>query len=85
MQIRRFIQPGIVLVFAFMYHSSLAQLKPGKNDWISLFNGKDISDWFVKIQHHETGDNYGNTFRVEDGILKAAIENANIQTAKGRM
>ena len=45
-----------------------------KEDWVSLFNGKDISDWFVKIQHHETGDNYGNTFRVEDNILKVRYD-----------
>jgi hypothetical protein len=43
-------------------------------EWISLFNGKDISNWFVKIQHHETGDNYGNTFRVEDGIIKVRYD-----------
>lgn len=41
-----------------------------KEEWIDLFNGKDIDDWFVKIQHHETGDNFGNTFRVEDGMIK---------------
>ncbi|HTN05392.1 DUF1080 domain-containing protein [Agriterribacter sp.] len=41
-----------------------------KEDWISLFNGKDINDWMVKIHHHETGDNFGNTFRVEDGLIK---------------
>ena len=45
-----------------------------KEDWVSLFNGKDISDWFVKIQHHETGDNYGNTFRVEDNVLKVRYD-----------
>jgi Domain of Unknown Function (DUF1080) len=38
--------------------------------WINLFNGKDIKDWIVKIHHHEVGDNYGNTFRVEDGMVK---------------
>lgn len=45
---------------------------PSDNDkgWIRLFNGKDINDWFVKIQHHEVGENFANTFRVEDGILK---------------
>lgn len=41
-----------------------------KQGWISLFNGKDLKDWFVKIHHHEVGDNYGNTFRVEDGMVK---------------
>jgi len=38
--------------------------------WKKLFNGKDINDWFVKIYHHEVGENYGNTFRVEDGMIK---------------
>ncbi|MEO8171726.1 MAG: DUF1080 domain-containing protein [Sediminibacterium sp.] len=46
-------------------------------EWIPLFNGKDINNWFVKIQHHETGDNYGNTFRVEDGIIKVRYDKYN--------
>lgn len=45
---------------------------PGK--WISLFNGKDLSDWIVKIHHHEVGDNYGNTFRVKDGIIQVRYD-----------
>lgn len=45
-----------------------------KEEWIQLFNGKDINDWFVKIHHHETGDNFGNTFRVEDGLLKVRYD-----------
>src|SRR5574338_1280192 len=45
-----------------------------KEDWISLFNGKDINDWMVKIHHHETGDNFGNTFRVEDGLIKVRYD-----------
>ncbi len=42
--------------------------------WVSLFNGKDIKDWVVKIQHHDFNDNFGNTFRVEDGILKVRYD-----------
>lgn len=45
-----------------------------QEDWVSLFNGKDIDDWIVKIHHHETGENYANTFRVEDGILKVRYD-----------
>ncbi|MEI5986136.1 DUF1080 domain-containing protein [Sphingobacterium sp. PU5-4] len=41
-----------------------------QNGWKPLFNGKDIKEWFVKIHHHEEGENFGNTFRVEDGIIK---------------
>ncbi|HEY9262007.1 DUF1080 domain-containing protein [Chitinophaga sp.] len=42
--------------------------------WVSLFNGKDINDWIVKIHHHEVGENFGNTFRVEDGIIKVRYD-----------
>lgn len=43
-------------------------------EWKPLFNGKDIEDWFVKINHHPVDDNYANTFRVEDGILKVRYD-----------
>lgn len=43
-------------------------------DWTSLFNGHDLNDWIVKINHHEVGVNHGNTFRVEDGILKVRYD-----------
>lgn len=42
--------------------------------WVSLFNGRDIKDWTVKIHHHDVGDNYGNTFRVEDGMVKVRYD-----------
>ena len=42
--------------------------------WISLFNGKDLEGWKVKITGHELNDNYGNTFRVENGVLKVSYD-----------
>lgn len=42
--------------------------------WKSLFNGKDISDWTVKIRGHAVGENFANTFRVEDGLLKVRYD-----------
>jgi hypothetical protein len=47
---------------------------PVKEEWIDLFNGRDITDWIVKINHHETGENFGNTFRVEDGMIKVRYD-----------
>ncbi|TJY63358.1 DUF1080 domain-containing protein [Sphingobacterium alkalisoli] len=41
---------------------------------IQLFNGKDIVDWTPKIRLHETGENYAQTFRVEDGLLKVRYD-----------
>lgn len=39
-------------------------------EWQSLFNGKDLDGWVVKIHHHEVGDNYANTFRVKDSCIQ---------------
>lgn len=40
-----------------------------ENIWTPIFNGKDLSGWVMKINGHPVGENFGNTFRVEDGIL----------------
>ncbi len=37
--------------------------------WEPLFNGTDLSGWTPKIVGHPLGENFGSTFRVEDGIL----------------
>ena len=45
-----------------------------QQDWIQLFNGKDINDWTVKITGYPVNDNFANTFRVEDGKLKVMYD-----------
>jgi hypothetical protein len=50
------------------------QNKPAESRWISLFNGKNLDGWKVKITGHELNDNYGKTFRVEDGVLKVCYD-----------
>jgi len=44
------------------------------SDWIQLFNGKDLTGWTPKIRGSEPGVNFGNTFRVENGVLKVGYE-----------
>jgi hypothetical protein len=41
-------------------------------NWISLFNGKDLDGWVIKIKGSPLGENYKNTFRVEDSIMKVS-------------
>lgn len=53
---------------------SANKVQSGKDGWVSLFNGRDINDWMVKINHHEVGDNFGNTFRVEDSMIKVRYD-----------
>ncbi len=59
----------LAVVFAGHCASAFAEKEQG-DDWVSLFNGKNIDNWIVKIHHHEVGDNYANTFRVKDGLLQ---------------
>lgn len=49
-----------------------ASAEPGQ--WISLFNGQDLSGWTPKFAGHELGVNYKNTFRVVDGLLTVAYD-----------
>ncbi|RIJ45694.1 DUF1080 domain-containing protein [Maribellus luteus] len=44
-------------------------------NWIQLFNGKDLNDWDIKFKGEELGVNYKNTFRVEDGLLRVSYDN----------
>jgi len=59
-----------LLVFSI---SCLAQADT--EEWIELFNGNDLDDWTVKIRGYPTGENFANTFRVEDGLLTVSYEN----------
>jgi hypothetical protein len=45
-----------------------------QEEWIQLFNGTDLEGWDVKIKGYELNDNYANTFRVEDGLLKVRYD-----------
>lgn len=48
--------------------------KQKQEAWVDLFNGKDLSNWTVKIHHHDVGVNFGNTFRVEDGMIQVRYD-----------
>jgi len=53
------------------------EAKPAEKGWVSLFNGKDLTGWTPKIKGYELGENFGNTFRVEDGVMKVSYDQYN--------
>lgn len=59
----------LVCVVLMLMSCTVRKTKETTN-WISLFNGKDLADWTIKIKDHPLGENWGNTFRVEDGVMK---------------
>lgn len=45
-----------------------------EENWINLFNGKNLDGWIVKVAGFEAGENPGNIFRVEDGFLTVSYD-----------
>lgn len=45
-----------------------------KGKWVSIFNGKNLDGWTVKITGYKSGENFGNTFRVKDGVMQVGYE-----------
>ena len=56
------------------YYSCSSPNPSQKEEWISLFNGKDLSDWTIKFANHDLNVNYQNTFRVQDSMIRIAYD-----------
>ena len=61
-----------LILFAFINVNCQKKNKSGK--WIKLFNGKNLDGWTAKIKDHPVNDNFGNTFRVENGSIKVSYD-----------
>lgn len=69
MKLRFTVIPCLLALLGFSIPSAHAEEK-----WIQLFNGKDLTGWTPKIKGYPLGENFGNTFRVEDGLLKVRYD-----------
>jgi hypothetical protein len=78
---------SVILFFglAFFLAGCTSRQKSQQNDeksaqssvdenWIQLFNGKDLDDWQIKFTGYELGYNLNNTFRVENGLLRVRYD-----------
>lgn len=63
----------LLILFAALAIASAA-VADDQDGWINLFNGKNLDGWIVKITGHELGENPGNIFRVEDGLLTVSYD-----------
>ncbi len=62
------------LVALLAVSSSLSAADKPSGKWIQLFDGKSLDGWTPKIRHYDCGDNFANTFRVEDGMIKVRYD-----------
>jgi len=45
-----------------------------KNKWQALFNGKDLTNWKVKLKGYALGEDPFDTFRVKNGLLQVSYD-----------
>jgi hypothetical protein len=64
----------LLLLSLLWISASTTQNNTDREEWVPLFNGRDLADWIVKIRQHEPGINFGDTFRVEDGVIKVRYD-----------
>lgn len=64
----------LYFLFILLLFVDLVGCTQSKEEWIQLFNGKDLTGWTPKIRGYPAGENFGNTFRVEDGIMKVSYD-----------
>jgi hypothetical protein len=60
----------LVTCMLFTMADTILAQEEDKENWINLFNGKDLGGWDIKFSGYPLNTNYKNTFRVEDGVLK---------------
>lgn len=64
----------LILLISLLLITSCNNSRQNSENWISLFNGKDLDGWIIKIRGYPLGENYNNTFRIEDGLLKVSYD-----------
>lgn len=65
---------NLIVLVLFLAACGTGKETKTENEWIKLFNGRDLDGWIVKVNHHEVGVNFGNTFRAEEGIIKVRYD-----------
>lgn len=61
--------PCIILLFASCQTRQEVD-RSSEEEWISLFNGKNLEGWDIKMAGYDTGVNYKNTFVAEDSMIR---------------
>lgn len=64
---------GLVLLATITVACSHSRIPDA--EWIDLFNGRDLENWVPKFTGQPLGNNYRDTFRVENGVLKVSYDN----------
>lgn len=65
---------AFLLLLSLLIQACSEKKERSEEDWISLFNGKDLSGWDIKITGQPLNDNYKNNIRVEDSMIRVVYD-----------
>ena len=68
--LKKFAPLGLLLALSLPVFPATDNAASAGKRWLPLFNGRNLDGWTIKITGHPLGDNYADTFRVEDGMIK---------------
>ncbi|WP_437371659.1 3-keto-disaccharide hydrolase [Maribacter litoralis] len=61
-------------LFLILIGCTVTYAQQSNDGWQTMFNGTDLSGWTTKVHHYEVGNNYADTFRVEDNMVKVRYD-----------
>jgi para-nitrobenzyl esterase len=64
----------IFLLLIFTFTNGKTQSSPNQEDWKTIFNGKDLTGWDIKIAGLDINENYKNNIFVEDGLFRVSYK-----------
>ena len=64
----------LLLTFGCKKETKNNQQTNASKEWVSLFNGKNLDNWIIKIKDYPLNENIHNTFRVENGVMKVSYK-----------
>ena len=73
---KKTISPAFLFLFlsCILVQGYTTKNEKSKEDWMPLFNGKNLEGWDIKITGQPLNDNYKNTFRVEDSMIRVVYD-----------
>lgn len=61
-------------VRSLVYQALEGEVTAGACEWESLFDGRSLDGWTPKISGYPLGENFADTFRVEDGAMTMSYD-----------
>lgn len=65
---------GLFGLIAASLNTAAQETAAAEEGWTPLFNGEDLTGWTPKFRGAALGENYKDTFRVEDGAISVSYE-----------